>query len=335
MALAFTINPAAGIAQTPASDTLDIYWIDVEGGAATLIVTPSNQSVLMDSGWARTDDRDAKRIQRAMTDADIDRIDYFITSHFHRDHVGGLSALASVIDIGQFIDHGDSVEQENEAGKALWSEYLKIADGNRRTIKPSDKLRLNGLEFTFVSAHGENIPRALAPIGPNPFCAGTSAGPPDRGENGRSVGYLLSLGGFQFLNLGDLTIDRQHDLACPENKLGTVDLLQVPHHGNDLAKQLMWALGSRVAIGNQGPHKGGSAEGFEIMAAVPGIEDIWQVHRALDTGDTDNTDEALVANHTDEDDCLGHWIKAMVHPDGRSYSVLNGRNGNSRTYFSQ
>ena len=92
--------------------TLDIYWIDVEGGAATLIVTPQRQSILMDAGWGRPDDRDALRIEAAMRDADIDRIDYFIASHFHTDHTGGLPALARRVEVEHFFDHGDSVDQD-------------------------------------------------------------------------------------------------------------------------------------------------------------------------------------------------------------------------------
>ena len=86
------VLPLTGLAQTPAS--LDIYWIDVEGGAATLVVTPARESVLMDTGWPRADARDALRIQAAMDDAGINGIDYLLFSHFHRDHVGGLAALA-------------------------------------------------------------------------------------------------------------------------------------------------------------------------------------------------------------------------------------------------
>ena len=242
-------------AQIP-SDTLDIYWIDVEGGAATLIVTPTQESVLMDAGWGRPDERDAKRIRAAMRDAHIDSIDYFITSHFHRDHVDGLPALAARVEIGQFIDHGDSAEQDREARKASWDAYLSVADGNRRPVAPGDKLRLRGLEFTFVTANRAVPDRASEPRGPNPYCEDASPGDDLSGENSRSVGYLLSLGAFQFLNLGDLTVNVQHALACPENKLGIIDLFQVPHHGNGVAPQLTWALTPTVAVTNNGPTRG-------------------------------------------------------------------------------
>ena len=324
-------------AQIGPTDTLDIYWIDVEGGAATLIITPNQESILMDAGWGRDDERDAKRIQDAMTDADIDRIDYFITSHFHRDHVDGLPALADRVPIGQFIDHGDSVEQHRESGNASWNTYLSVAEGKRRTVQPGDKLRLEGVDFSFVAARREIPEQPLAPTGPNPYCQGAEPGDDLQGENASSVGYLLSLGAFQFLNLGDMTPNIQHQMACPENRLGIVDLYQIPHHGmrNALSAALTWAVQPKVAVINNGPHKGGGPDSYEIIEQIEGLEDIWMVHRALDTDDAHNTSERLTANQTDEDDCEGYWIRAMVHPDGRSYVLMNGRNHTSRTYVSR
>ena len=325
------------VAQTTPTDTLDIYWIDVEGGAATLIVTPSQESILMDAGWDRDDERDAKRIQDAMEDADIDHIDYFITSHFHRDHVDGLPALANQVPIEAFIDHGDSVEQDRQNGLASWNAYLSVADGKRRTIEPGDKLPLDGIEFSFVAARRQTIEASLSPTGNNPYCQSASPGDDLQGENASSVGYLLSLGAFQFLNLGDLTPNIQHNLACPANKLGVVDLYQIPHHGmrNALSPALTWAVQPKVAVINNGPHKGGGPDSYEIIEDIEGLEDIWMVHRALDTDDAHNTSVRLTANQTDEDDCAGYWIRAMVHPDGRSYVLMNGRTGLSRSYVSR
>ena len=328
------------LAAQPPDAGLDIYWIDVEGGAATLIVTPARQSILMDAGWERPDERDARRIQDALRDAGVDRIDYFIASHFHGDHVGGLPALAARVPIGQFVDHGDSVEQSTARGLASWNAYRSVAEGRRRTIAPGAKLPLRGLEFSFVLAGGETLDGPLMPLGPNPHCGGTEIHPDiyptERGENARSVGYLLSLGAFQFLNLGDATRNVQYALACPENLLGEVDVYQVPHHGNGVAPELTWALAPAVAVINNGPRKGGSAEGFQIVARSPRLEDTWQSHRALDTAAAAyRADDDLTANLAAEDACRGHWIKATVDAEGRSYSLTNGRNGASRAYLSR
>ena len=202
-------------------------------------------------------------------------------------------------------------------------------------ITPLDKLPLGDLEFSFVLAHGQTLSEPLMPLGPNPHCAGSWPGREDMGENARSVGYLVSLGAFQFLDLGDVTVNVQHEIACPVNKLGTVDLFQLPHHGDGVAPQLTWALSPTVAVINNGPGKGGGAEGYGVVAESPGLEDIWQLHRALDTEPEYRTADALTANTSDEASCEGHWIKAVVSPDGRSYSISNGRTGDSRTYMSR
>ena len=78
---------------TAQSRTFDIYWVDVEGGAATLVVSPTGQSLLVDTGFPGGDDRDAKRIFAATQEAGLTRIDYLVITHYHADHVGGLQAL--------------------------------------------------------------------------------------------------------------------------------------------------------------------------------------------------------------------------------------------------
>jgi beta-lactamase superfamily II metal-dependent hydrolase len=128
------------------SRSLNIYWIDVEGGAATLIVTPGGESVLIDAGWATEDDRDAKRIVAAMNDAGVTKLDYVIASHYHSDHVNGMPAVARRVPIGQFIDHGENVEQNESSGsKELWKNYLTVSEGKRHTVVPGDKLPLKGI----------------------------------------------------------------------------------------------------------------------------------------------------------------------------------------------
>ena len=310
---------------------MDIYWIDVEGGAATLIVTPNGESVLMDAGFSVEDERDAKRILAAMDDVGITAIDYFIASHFHRDHVGGLPALARRVSIGQYVDHGDSVEQDRERSRPLWEAYQATAADRRRTVVPGDTLPLKGIDFTFVTSNRAVLSHGLVDSTANAHCNGASPGENQSGENASSVGYLLSLGGFEFLNLGDLTVNNQDQLACPRNLIGVVDLFQVPHHGNGVAPQLTRALSPTAAVLNNGPYKGGSSEGFEAISTIPETPAIWQVHRVLDTDDAHNASPQMTANLTEEDDA-GHWIKATVSADGTSYSIVNGRNGFSETY---
>lgn len=316
-------------------ENLEIYWIDVEGGAATLIVTPGRQVVLMDAGFQRDDGRDSDRIMAAMEDAGVTEIDYFLASHFHGDHVGGLSSLNANVPIKEFIDHGDSVErQDNERRRAIWENYLSIVEGARRSVVVGDQLSLDGIDFTFVTSNGEILDKKLTGTKPNPHCSGAPSGDDDSGENSRSLGYLLSLGKFQFLNLGDLTFNVQHKLACPQYELGSVDIFQVPRHGNAVPLQFSTAVNPTVAVINNGARKGGSATGFDALRVIPDLEAIWQLHRALGLDDHHNTNAQMTANLTEENDA-GYWIKAVVQEDGARYELMNQRNQFSRSYMSK
>ena len=174
----------------------------------------------------------------------------------------------------------------------------------------------------------------MASAKPNPHCSGAPSGDDDSGENSRSLGYLLSLGKFQFLNLGDLTFNVQHKLACPKYELGSVDIFQVPRHGNAVALQFSTAVNPTVAVINNGARKGGSAAGFDALRVIPDLEAIWQLHRALGLDDHHNTSAQMTANLTEENDA-GHWIKAVVQGDGARYELMNQRNKFSRLYMSR
>jgi beta-lactamase superfamily II metal-dependent hydrolase len=318
----------------PAASTLDIYWIDVEGGAATLIVTQAGETVLMDAGWPGFDGRDAERIRHVLVDeAGAQKLNYFITSHFHGDHAGGLPQLAQVVPIEKFVDHGDSVEQDSADGMELWNSYLRVSDGKRMQIKAGDKLPLEEVELLFVIARSRTLPKPLGPAGPNAACKNAELKDEDRGENGKSVGFLVRTGNFSVLDLGDLTWNYEYQLACPQNLLGEVDLYQVTHHGMDISNnpQLVWGIKPQVAVMNNGPRKGGSPATYEVLRQSSGIEDVWQVHRSLGADDAHNTQEKLTANLEETADCKGHWIRASVQGDG-SYTITNSRNRYSKTY---
>jgi len=318
-----------------AQKNLQIYYIDVEGGAATLIVTPAGESLLADSGWRREDNRDAKRIHEvAARQAGLKHLDYLLTTHYHGDHLGGLKAIAELLPVRRFLNHGERVETRSGPDADNWNAYLALAAGKRMTLKPGERIPLRGVEAQVVASHGEKIVRPINGGGSNEArCKDARLKDPDSGENGRSLGFLLSFGKFQFLDLGDLTWNKEHDLACPQNLLGAVDLYQVTHHGSDTsgAPQHVWALQPQVAIMNNGPLKGGTPAFFEVLRKSTGIEDIWQVHQALGSGKDHNSGEAMIANLTPEAECKGHWLRVTVEPGGR-YTVSNGRNGFSKTY---
>lgn len=317
------------------ASTLDIYWVDVEGGAATLIVSPSGESLLVDTGW-RKGDRDAARIHEVATKvAGLKKIDYLITTHFHADHVGGVGALAKLIPIERFLDHGDTVENPPGPAAEEWAIYQAAAAGKRSQPKVGDKIQLKGVDITVAATNGDLIATPINEGGRNssPLCTDPVLKKPDNGENGRSVGFLLQYGRFTFLDLGDLTWNKEVDMACPVNRLGKVDLLQVNHHGMDLsgAPPFVHSVGARVAIMNNGPRKGGIGSYLDVVKSAPGLEDLWQLHLSLVAQREQNTADDYIANFGEEAQCTGHYLKVSVTADGR-YTITNTRNKFAKTY---
>ena len=337
-------------AQNP-SGNLDIYWVDVEGGAATLIVSPTKELLLIDTGYA-VGDRDAKRIHAVTQLAGLDKIDHLVISHFHADHVGGLAALAKMIPIGRFYDHGDTVDA---ADKERLDGYKAVADGRRTIVKPGDEIALSGAKALIVASDEKFIPQPVNGGGPNPLCANAVEMAPAAGENRRMVGLLLTYDKFKFLDLIDLDWQMELELVCPVNKVGTVSVYQSSRHGSldDAgAPAFLGAIRPQVVIVNNGPRKGlGQTDdrvkpiavpgretapyernSYLRMARLPGIEGIWQDHLSfLDKDPNHNTAPDMIANLEDSGDHEGHWIKASVAPDGR-FTLTNGRNGFSKTY---
>src|SRR5258708_4913344 len=147
-----------------ARNTLQIYFVDVEGGQATLFVTPGGQSLLIDTGWPGNDGRDADRIVAAARDAAIAKIDFVLLTHFHQDHAGGITQLAARIPVGTVIDHGDNREHTDAATEQTWQDYRKfLANGNvkRLIVKPGEGLPLQGIRAEVISSAGALIEKPL------------------------------------------------------------------------------------------------------------------------------------------------------------------------------
>ena len=316
---------------------LDIYWIDVEGGAATLIVTPAGESVLVDTGWPGT--RDPDRIQQAMREAGVSRIDRLVTTHWHGDHVGGLAMLAVRLPVGRFYDHGFPSDAPDVA-PLLKAAYVEATRGASTVVHAGDEIRLRQapgappVSLRVVTADGLVLGEAPGSPQTRP-CRAQPAHvpiPDDPSDNYRSVGLRLGFGGFDFLDLGDLTWNVEHKLACPKNLLGAVDVYQVTHHGVDNSNNpaLVAAVAPTVAVINNGAKKGGTAAVYKVLRATPSIRDVFQVHRNVQTTPADNAPPEMVAN--DEEACAGEWIRLRVAPDATSYAVEVHGKGTKRTY---
>jgi competence protein ComEC len=311
---------------------LEVYFIDVEGGQSTLVVSPSGESMLIDTGWAGHNHRDAERIAAAAKAAGVKRIDYLVITHFHADHVGGVPQLAEKLPIVNFVDHGASVEHDRNA-EVLYNAYVAQRDkGKHLIVKPGDRIPIKGLDVMVLSADGEVIRTPLSGAGqPNPECANFQRHEVDTSENARSVGMLIRYNGFRMIDLGDLTWNKEYDLVCPNNKIGPVDVYVVSHHGMNMSgsPQLVHAISPRVAVMGNGARKGGSPEIWQTIHDTPGLEALWQLHFAVAGGQAHNSPDPFLANT--EEICQGEWLRLTVQKDG-SYTIWNSRNKYEQTY---
>jgi len=315
-----------------AKKNLEMFFIDVEGGQATLIVSPSGESLLVDTGWPGYGGRDAERIAAAAKKAKLKRIDFVVITHHHRDHVGGVLALTERIPVGTFIDHGPNIET-GKGPTELNELYAKALVGSKHVVvKPGDTIPVKGIDVRVVQANGDKIASALSGAGqPNSACSTASRQADDPSENARSVGFILSFNSFKFADLGDLTWNKELDLVCPNNLLGSVNVYLSTHHGLDTSNppQMLAALKPKVVLMNNGAKKGGTPSAWKIFRAAPGVEDIWQLHFAVAGGKETNSPDTMIANI--DESCEGKWLAMTVLPDGQ-FTIVNPRNKYTKTY---
>ena len=320
-----------------AAKGLDVYFIDVEGGQSTLMVAPSGQSLLVDTGYAGFNGRDANRIVAAAKLAGIKQIDYLVITHYHADHVGGVAELATKLPIKHFIDHGPNSETGAEP-EARFKSYVATRGATpRRVARPGQKIPLQGVQVEILAANG-NVAKTPVKGGgaPNPLCASAQKIAADPGENSHSIAMLIRYGKFRLLDLGDLTWNKELQLACPNNLIGTVDVYLTTHHGSDGSgpAAIVHALRPRVAIMNNGATKGGLAANWDVVKSSPGLLDFWQLHFAVAGGKDHNVDERYIANpDPDPAKDQGNWITLSAEPDG-SFTVANSRNNLLKSYHS-
>ena len=312
--------------------TLDIYFVDVEGGQATLIVTPRGQSLLVDTGWAGFNGRDADRIVSVAKLAGLQQIDYVLITHYHRDHVGGVPQLMERMKVGALVDHGPNQEDTPEV-RLSYEAYRQLLPRARHLVlKPGDTLPLKDMNVMALTAARQHITRSLPGAGKsNDLCAAEPPEPEDPTENSSSLGFLLTYKDFRFLDLGDLTKRKEIELVCPVNRIGTVDLYLTSHHGLDQSnsRALVHALHPRVAIMNNGARKGGKPAAWQTVHDSPGLADLWQLHYAVEAGADHNVAEDLIANPQEQ--CEGKYLKVSAYENG-SFTVFNSRNGFSKSY---
>lgn len=328
------VSSASAMPPPEPRKTLQIYFVDVEGGQATLFVSPAGQSLLIDTGWPEFDNRDANRILAAAKDAKLEKIDFVLLTHYHADHAGGVPQLAAKISIGGFLDHGQNTEPGTDTEK-VFQEYLKVAaekNIKRTSLKPGDALPLQGVETKVITSDGALIAQPLPGAGTeNAACKTPGPTHIDQTENPRSVGTLFTFGKLRILDLGDLTSDREMGLMCPMNKLGKIDIYIVSHHGSVTSNSPLFLNGiaPRVAIMDNGATKGGAPSAWEAVKKSPRLQDLWQLHYSTEGGASHNVAEPLIANLSGPD--AGNYLKLTAWPDG-SFDIFNSRTQANKRY---
>ena len=327
-----------GLTQSP-KRKLEIFYVDVEGGAATLIVTPAGESILVDTGWPGFEGRDAKRIETAMKAASISQIDHLIITHYHTDHYGGVPELARRVKIGKFYDHGpmDSLPEDRTFAEK-YAAYKAAAGGKTITLQPGSAIELKQaagtpkISLQVLAASGEVMPMKVK-ASPSAACNAATMQADDPSDNARSVVFVLRYGAFDFLDTGDLTWNIEHKLVCPTNLIGEIDLFQVGHHGANTSNNplLVNAIKPTAAIMNNGPRKGGHPDVVKTVRSVPTIKDLWQGHRNVASAAEQNAPVEFIANPEAENDAA-HMIRVSVDAAKKSFTVTNDRNKLSKTY---
>ena len=323
-------------APTPA---LTFYTIDVEGGKSVLVVSPSGESMLFDAGWPADREREAstQRIVQALKTAGLHQLDYLVISHFDIDHLGDIPALARRIPIRHILDHGQiQFPPGSPSNNAHFKAYAELRQGmDHRILKPGDKIPLRGVDIEVVTAAGQLLSKPLQGAGAsNPLCAAHPQAPSLRSdvEDDQSIGLLFTFGKFRMLDLADLETHLSHELVCPANLIGTVDVYHVNVHGQfkGMAAELTGAIRPTVAIMGNGARKGADPSTWPVLRATAGLEDVWQVHYSATGTKDSNPPPDFIANPEQLTDEFA-MIKIVVQNDGR-YSVTNTRNGFTKSY---
>ena len=332
--LAIGICALSAQSPKPADQQLRIFFIDVEGGQATLFVAPGGDSLLIDTGWPDRESRDAKRIVAVAREAGLARIDYVLITHFHTDHVGGVPQLAALIPIGTFIDHGPNREFDHGVTEHGYADYLQtIASSHTRRLvaKVGETLPIKGVEVTVASADGEVLTKPLVGAGQlNSYCSVSAVRPEDTTENSRSLGVVVTFGKLRILDLGDLTWDRERRLMCPVNRLGHIDIKIVSQHVcyQSSSPALIDSIAAQVAIMDNGAEKGGSPTTYNTLTTAPGLQRLWQLHFSEEGGPTGNAAQPYLANPHGED---GNFLEVIASRDGH-WAVRNSRTGMTERY---
>jgi beta-lactamase superfamily II metal-dependent hydrolase len=338
-----------------ADAALTMLAIDMEGGGGTLFVTPEGRSLLIDTGsppgsgvrdgldGARSG---VDRIVAAARSLHLRRIDDLIITHYHADHIGGVFELLTRMPVGTFIDHGPNrdipipEEPADSIGNRMvgdsirnYAHYLQVISGHPHLIaRPGEVLRFGGLTDTIVASDGAVTAKPLRGAGgPGAHCDAPPMADNGGLENEKSVGSILTYGKVRIAALGDLTWNREHDLFCPIDRVGHVQILLVTNHGMAQSSNpaSIAALRPEIVVMGNSASKGAVPATVNTINAAPGLLGFWKLHGSIAHADLDGEPD-YIANPEPAPD-HGQSIRLDITRSGR-VTVTNSRNGFTRTY---
>ena len=319
-----------------AAKNVEIFVIDVEGGKAVLLVSPTGQSMLIDAGWPASNNRPAStdRIVEAARTAGLKRIDCLVITHFDVDHIGDVPDLVSKIPVRHIFDHGD-LQTSNAQAMQRFALYAAVRDKVGHTVlKAGDLVPMEGVEVRVLSADRKLITKPVAGDGArNALCEKypQAEALASDAEDDRSIGLMIGFGKFRMLDLADLEAHLSHDLVCPNNLIGAVSVYNVNVHGQfkGIAPELVGAVQAPVIIQANGARKGADAQTWPVLQGAAGLKDIWQVHFSLNAGNGANPPDDFIANQKGTDGF--QWLRISAEKSG-VFTVTNARNGFSKRY---
>lgn len=318
-AISFVVS-IAGAGQT--NGRLDLYFIDVEGGAAMLVTTPDGKSMLFDSGYPDLGGRDKDRILRVAKDvAGLDHLDAAYVTHWHMDHYGNHASLAAEFPIKKFYDRGipDALQEDKQFEERI-SAYRQATQNSSTALSVGDEIAL-GKHVSFeVFTSGRNVATGGEP---NPFAAEHEPKKRDASDNAASLSVVMSFGDFRMLHCGDLTWNVEADLVTPNNPIGQVDLLMVTHHGLPMSNNpvLVKAVDPITAVMCNGPTKGGHPSVFDTLRSCESLQAWYQLHQNVKVPLSEQTNPKRIANTDDSAGCEGRYLLVSVAADGKSYQI--------------
>lgn len=337
LAILACMLPLSTAAADSKNGRLDIYFIDVEGGAATLLVSPQGESILIDSGYPDNHGRDKDRIIKVATEvAGLSKIDHAMVSHWHRDHYGNHAVLAAELGIGTFWDRGipESL-QEDDQFETRVAAYRAATQNASRKLTVGDRVPFRSGKTEFKATVLAASREVISNKGPaNPYADRHEPRERDASDNAASLAVVFEFGEFRFLCCGDLTWNVEGQLVTPNNPVGTVDMYMVTHHGLPTSNNpaLVLAVDPTVTVMCNGPTKGGAESTLKTLHEVKSLQDMYQLHRNVALDPTMQAPPEFIANSGTTEICQGKWIKASVAPDGGSYTVQIGPDGQLKTY---